>query len=138
MESGLFFLPNNSRYLNGFFSQAVLTLKILSHCVLVAFVQTHIVSLHSFLVLSFTLSLYFFLCLKLSSFTYSHSFVVSQTKTYVPKLMFPTKQMKFRKAGKLYNNEFNFEAHSYAHTHTHSNITYIYLLHRLNSMKCMK
>lgn len=31
--------------------------------------------------------------------------------------MFPTKQMKFRKAGKLYNNEFNFEAHTYTQTH---------------------
>lgn len=48
-------------------------------------------------------------------------FLYSQNKkTYVPKLVFPTKQMKFRKAGKLYNNEFNFEVH----THTHTSICY--------------
>lgn len=46
-------------------------------------------------------------------------------KTYVAKLVFPTKQMKFRKAGKLYNNEFNFEAH----THTDRERS-IYLLLR--------
>lgn len=44
----------------------------------------------------------------------------TNTRTYVPKLVFPTEQMKFRNAGKLYNNEFNFE--EYTHTYMHSTL----------------
>lgn len=52
---------------------------------------------------------------------------VLQTKTYVAKLMFPAKQMKFWKAGKLYHNEFNFEASAQTHAHTQREI-YIYII----------
>lgn len=85
----MFFLANNSRYLNGFFCQKLGLKHTHTHSVRVDKTQKwHCLFRHFF----------------------------DKRKTYVAKLVFPTKQMKLRKAGKLYNNEFNFEAKTHTHT----------------------